>query len=232
MKPETPVLDAPALLREVPIFAELSDELIGRIAEAGHWVEFEAGEIILGEGDYPPGMYVVAEGEVRKFLISPKGRELTTGAEHRGGVISMVPLLDGGGYPQFAIARTRVRLFMIPREGLEELLATYPELSRAAIRYLARRVRELFKLVEEISLKEVIQRLAGYLLKVSHRRGSRFELTVTQDEIAMSLGTVREIVSRNFSRLRQLGLIEIKGREVVILDPAGLRKIAEGEPLD
>jgi CRP/FNR family transcriptional regulator len=76
-------------------------------------------------------------------------------------------------------------------------------------------------LVEEISLKAVRQRLAGLLLELAGD-AEHVRLPWNNQEIAARIGTVREIVSRTFSRMAHEGVLSIEGREVTILDREGL----------
>jgi CRP/FNR family transcriptional regulator len=92
---------------------------------------------------------------------------------------------------------------------------------------LGERLRHLVALVDELSLLEVPQRLAKYLLDVREQRGAEFTLNLSNQEIASRLGTVREIVSRNLHRLEQQGAIAIEGRKIRILDERALRDLID-----
>src|SRR5436189_294469 len=81
-----------------------------------------------------------------------------------------------------------------------------------------RRVRTFAGLVEQLSLKDLTARTAGFLLAESRAAGrTTFELGATRDEIAARLGTVRELVSRSLARLRKTGAVRVAGRRVTIV---------------
>jgi CRP/FNR family transcriptional regulator len=92
-----------------------------------------------------------------------------------------------------------------------------PALARSVIAGLSQRLRHMVALVEEISLKAVRQRLAGLVLELAGDADT-VHLPWNNQEIAARIGTVREIVSRTFSRMVHEGALRIDGREVTILD--------------
>ena len=104
----------------------------------------------------------------------------------------------------------------------------------AALKMLAGRLRRCAELVEALSLREVDQWLARWLLTEARARGSRgasgIEITLvhTNQQIAARIGLVREVVSRALSRLQQNGLIQIDGRRITICDEQALEVFAVG----
>ena len=87
--------------------------------------------------------------------------------------------------------------------------------------------------METLSLKEVGQRLARFLLAEARRNGTprdngiSVNLTQTNQQIAARVGSVREVISRAFSRLQQDGLIVVEGRRLIIPDEEALASYAE-----
>lgn len=143
-----------------------------------------------------------------------------------------MPLLDGGGYVATAVTAEPSRLLYLPRDVILDTCRRHPDVALGIIRVLARRVRAFAGLVEELSLKNLTTRLAGFLLEESASANApTFTLAVTQDDIATRLGTVRELVSRSLGRLRSAGVIEIAGRRVTIRDARRLSAIADGQTL-
>ena len=101
---------------------------------------------------------------------------------------------------------------------------------------LAGRLRRCAELVETLSLREVGQRLARFLLAEARRRGARagsglrVELAHTNQQIAARVGSVREVVSRALTRLQHDGLVRLEGRRLTIPDEKALAAFAgEGE---
>lgn len=122
-----------------------------------------------------------------------------------------------------------MRLLFLLRDAVLDACRRHPEVALGIIRVLARRVRTFAGLVEQLSLRDVTARLAGFLLAEAGPDGTTtFTLGVTRDEIAARLGTVRELVSRSLARLREAGAIRIAGRRVTIVDASRLAELAQG----
>jgi CRP/FNR family transcriptional regulator len=117
---------------------------------------------------------------------------------------------------------------------LIKLCLKYPQIAMVALKMLAGRLRKCAELVEALSLREVDQRLARWLLSEARARGRRaasgieVTLALTNQQIAARIGSVREVVSRALSRLQQNGLIMIDGRRITICDEHTLEVFAEG----
>ena len=214
------------LLVKVPFFSGLSKLVLEELATSSRFVSYEKGTDIFLEGDPPIGMFIVAEGAVKIYKFSPKGKEQVLTVEKPPGLIAELPLFDGLPYPASALALEDSKMLLIPREAFERVLKRHPELALTIIRNMSLRLRHLVSLIEEISFLEVPQRLARYLLSSS---GGKDEFTIphTNAEIAGIIGTVRELVSRNLTRFSKEGIIELEGKNVRILDRRKLEEISE-----
>jgi CRP/FNR family transcriptional regulator len=119
-------------------------------------------------------------------------------------------------------------VLFIEKSDIRELCAKYPSLALAALRLMAGKVRKHATLVEALSLHEVGQRLALFLLSEKQSATSfgdnptAFCQRLSNHEIASRIGSVRDVVSRAFSRLKRQGLISMEDRDVKILDLQGL----------
>lgn len=216
-----------AALRRVPFLRELDSRSLSELAAASRVVSVGKGEDLFLEGDACRGMFLLLSGSVKVYRAASSGREQIIALESPGGVIAELPLLDGRAYPASCAGMDDSRLLLVPRGAFEEMLRRKPELALGVLRVLGERLRHLVALVDELSLLEVPQRLAKYLLDVSERRGPEFTLSLSNQEIASRLGTVREIVSRNLHRLEQGGAIAIEGRKIRILDEQALRDLID-----
>ncbi len=213
------------LLSKLPFFSGLKYEIITELARGSTFIKYEKGKDIFLEGEKPVGMFVVAEGEVKIYKYSAEGREQILAIEKPVGMVAELPLLDALPYPASAVALQYTTLLLVPKAHFEKVLMRYPELAISIIRNISLRLRHLVMLVEEISFLEIPQRLARYLLNVSNGK-DEFEIPHTNSEIASRIATVRELVSRNLSRLSREGIIELDGKRVRILMRSKLEKMA------
>jgi CRP-like cAMP-binding protein len=224
--------DRIALLRGIQYFRALPSVDLRRLVDCAVVRDVRRGARVFEEGARAEGLVVVMEGRVRLVRRSRGGREQVLHAEGPGATLGEVPLLDGGGYVATAVAAEPSRLLYLPRDVILDTCRRHPDVALGIIHVLARRVRTFAGLVEELSLKNLTTRLAGFLLAESAAaNASTFTLAVTRDEIATRLGTVRELVSRSLGRLRAAGVVEVAGRRVTIRDARRLSAIANGQTL-
>jgi CRP/FNR family transcriptional regulator len=215
-----------AVLAAIPYFRGLPAAALRRVAAHATVRTVGRGERVFEEGAPADGLFVVLEGRVRLVRVSSGGREQVLHSEGPGATLGEVPLLDGGGYVATAIAAQPSRLLYLPRAAVLDACRRHPDVALGIIRVLARRVRSFAGLVEQLSLKDLTARTAALLLAESAGR-TTFELSVTRDELAARLGTVREPVSRALARLRRAGLIRVAGRRVTILDAPRLAELTD-----
>ena len=138
-------------------------------------------------------------------------------------------LFDGGNYLAAAEAvQHDTSVVIVPRERFQALMLAHPEIAVQALRALAVRMRKQVKMIEVHALHTVRARVASYLVRVSDGRVV-FRLDETNEEIAGHIGSVRDVVSRTLSSLREAELIHISGRTITVLDRSGLVLAATSE---
>jgi CRP/FNR family transcriptional regulator len=116
--------------------------------------------------------------------------------------------------------------YFINKSDFYAVCRQYPDVALKVLAVVGRRLRHLVMVVESLSFGSVTQRLARLLLESARQAGGA---ALTHMEMASRLGTAREVVSRNLARFRAEGLIRIDGRQMVILDRAGLEREAESQ---
>ena len=224
MKPKT------ALLSEIALFAGLTEAEIQVLAQRAVERRFAADEILFWEGEPCAGVFLIVEGSVKIFRTSPGGRELMLAIETAPSTVAELPLFDGGPYPASVRAVEPVVSLFINKHDFQHVCRQYPDVALKVLAVVGRRLRHLVGLVESMTFGSVTQRLARLLLDTAKSVGTeKFDLPVTQQELASRLGTVREVVSRNLARFRGAGLIRIQGHQVEIRNRAGLEQEAESQ---
>jgi CRP/FNR family transcriptional regulator len=219
------------LLRRVPYFTGLTDEVLGALAKAAGSRRYSRNQVIFLEGDPCAGLYIVMTGEVKIFKLSTQGREQILHQLGPGGTFNDVAVLDGGPNPASAAATSDATVCIIPREQIRRLAQTYPELAWALIESIARRARHLVRVVEDLALRSVKARLARLLLTeaahINDKGAIERAQMVTQAEMAARLGTVREMIGRALRDLADEGLIEFDRHRIVIIDRERLQAVAD-----
>ncbi len=219
-------MEAIDALRRVLFLRDADEQVLRGLLARARTVNAGRGEVLFLRGEPCHGLYVVLQGSIRLYNSGPSGREQVIGVERSGSVIGELPLFDGGNQPYSAEAMTPSRLIFIPRDHFLAVLHTHPELMQAALRALAIRIRRLLYLVEELSLHEVPERIARYLLAQEKERGACFTLDYTHAELAAQLGTVREVVTRTLNRFRKAGWIAVQDGQITVLDHDALQALA------
>lgn len=217
-------MDKISALRKTPLFGSLSPAQLGALAAACVERRLRPDEVLFQAGEASQGLYVIVKGSVRAFRGSAQGREQVIHVEKAGTTIAEVPLFDGQPYPSTVAAEEPSELLFISRADMDRLFLKHPAIARAALKVLAARLRKTAELVQALSLMEVDQRLALYLSQEFKDRGGKAWRLPTNSAIASRLGSVREVVSRAFSKLMDKGFISIdQRRQAVLLDEKGLR---------
>jgi len=219
-------MEAREALRRVLFLRDANEEVLRTLLGRARIVKVQRGEVLFLRGEPCHGLHVVLDGAIRVYNSSSSGREQVIGVERAGSVIGELPLFDGGNQPYSAEAMSPSRLLFIPREHFLTVIHAHPELMQAALRALAIRVRRLLHLVEELSLHEVPERVARYLLAQAKERGACFTLDYTHAELAAQLGTVREVVTRTLNRFRKAGWISMHDGKITVLDRDALQALA------
>jgi CRP-like cAMP-binding protein len=225
-------LDKIAALRRTRLFEELDENTLRVLAERAFERRFQKDEVLFVAGEEARGLYVIVEGAVRAFRVSLDGREQVIHVERAGATIAEVPVFDDGTYPSTAAAEEDTTVLFIDKRDVQHLCLDHPKITLAALKVLAGRLRRCAELVEALSLREVGQRLARFLVAEARRSGTPTEngisinLSQTNQQIAARIGSVREVVSRAFTRLQHDGLIIVEGRRAIIPDEAALETFA------
>jgi len=217
------------ILRKTPLFASLSDKEMTALTVRVSTKRFERGALLFSEGDPCTGLFLVASGKIRIFKLSATGREQVLAVEGPGSSFAELPVFDGGNYPASASALEDAEVLFISRKDFQNFCREHPEVALKVIAVVGSRLRRLVGIIEDLSFTTVRQRLIALILRLaqasgkSSNEGVRVELTKTHQDLAAELGTVRELVSRNLSRLQAEGFLEVDGRRIVVKDLEGLK---------
>ena len=210
------------VLRRVALFSNLSEQEFAFLTSHLLQRQYSSGELIFSEGDACSGLYVVQSGNVRIFKSSAGGREQVLSIDGPGSSVAELPVFDGGSYPASAQAVTDSTLLFFSRQDFQALCVQHPEVALKVLRVVGGRLRRLVGIIEELSFTTVRHRLIALLVRLGKADGTRngdaitLTLPANNSELAAQIGTVRELVSRNLSRLQAEGLIEVDNRAMEI----------------
>ena len=228
MNPPSSSRDLKVWIRQIQYLRVLLPEGEEDLLAAFSLGRYDAGEIIMLEGELPPSLFIVASGLVKISRLSRDGREYIMRLVPPGETFNEVGVLDGAPNPATATAQTETTLWRIDRDDLKRVATRYPDLAWARAEQVAGMARHLVDLVEDLAMRTVKGRVARLLLdeaEASH--AGVVPRLLTQEEMASQLGTVREMVGRALRSLAADGVIEFDRHRIVILDPERLAREAE-----
>lgn len=211
-------------IRQSSLFQGLSDEQIGDIGNISFEKSYGRGEHVFFEGDDGDGLYVVASGKVKIYKMSPAGKEQILHIFGPGETFGEVPVFHGRPFPASAECLGACRVLFFPRRKFVDLLHNNPSIALNMLAFLSMRLRRFTVQIENLSLKEVPSRLAGYLLYLQEEQGGGewVTLEISKGQLASLLGTIPETLSRIFAKMTEEGLIEVDGRKILIRDSEAL----------
>src|SRR5579872_6369004 len=219
-----------ATLRKTPLFASLTAEELHSLAIRVIKKHFRHGTLLFGEGDACSGLFLVASGKIRIFKMSPNGREQVLAVEGPGSSFAELPVFDGGNYPASASVLEDAVVLFISRADFQNFCREHPDVALKVIAVVGSRLRRLVGIIEELSFTTVRQRLIALILRLvqtsgtATKEGVHVELPMTHQDLAAELGTVRELVSRNLTRLQAEAFLEVDGRKIIVRDLAALKR--------
>lgn len=207
-----------------PFFAGMEHAAIEEISKLFVERKYDRGEIITFEGERNESLYFLVEGVVKSFKTSSEGKEQILNIVRPGDSFNDVPAFDGEISPCSTEAMGAITLYEIGKGDLDVMLRRYPRIALNVIAVLARRVRHLVSLVEDLSFRNVISRVARILLE-NAGDGAGAGKKLTQQEMAAMAGTAREVVGRSLKSLEEDGIIRLDHHKIVISDIEALKEI-------
>lgn len=194
------------------------------------------GSILFRAGEPPTSLFIIRSGALRSFARDATGIEQTVGF-HLPGEFVGLPALHDDCYEMTAEALQATAVCELPFAELELVSSRVPAMRRHLLRLLSRELQHNQAARLALSTSKADVRVAMFISQYRARleqRGlstTRFRLPMSRRELANHLGLAVETVSRSLSTMRTKGAIEIHGKEVEIVEPERLRKIAAVCPL-
>ena len=215
-------------LKNVPLFRELTDAELDRIAAGTAQVRAPAGTILFRRGEPCSGFHVIVYGQVKLAFGAADGAEKVVEILGPGSSFGEAVMFLEKPYVVFAEALADSLLLAIGKAGVFAELERNPRFARKMLGGLALRLHGLVHDLEAYTLRSGTQRVIGYLLRDYSEEGEprapvEVALATSKGVLASRLNITREHFSRILHDLSGAGLIEVHGRIIRILDPERLR---------
>ncbi len=222
------------LLRQVSLFAALSDDQIAAMADRFRADHFALDTFIFLEGDEADRLWVIRDGQVKIVKYNAEGQEnileVILPGEMFGGAGILFPQ-----HPATAVAMTETTTLSISRPEYLQLVRQYPDIALRIITILGERLRAAMHM-RALSTERVDTRLAHILLKLCNKvgeqtdQGVKINLPLSRQDLADMTGTTIETAIRIMSKFRKEGLVFTEpGGYIVVTDCERMRQLSAGD---
>jgi CRP/FNR family cyclic AMP-dependent transcriptional regulator len=214
-------------LRMVDIFRDLSEAEVQEIDRATTITTAHRGKILYMPEETGEVLFMLKEGRVQLYRISPEGKKLVIATIGPGTVFGEMAFIGQGMHNSFAEALEDCVLLVMSRTDVEHLLVTKPQVALRIFEVLGRRLQEAETRLAEIAFKSIPARLASLLLQLAEEQHSTTITGLTHQNLGEQIGTYRETTTQTLNLFKSAGLIDIGRKRITILDGDGLRRIAD-----
>jgi CRP-like cAMP-binding protein len=229
-------IDERAAINSGRWFSTLSPALRHDILRCAYVKRFKDGDLIAARGEAPEEWIACARGAVRVSSTSLSGKQITLTYVEPGIWFGDVAIFDGDRRTHDAYAHDNTTILCVARADLRKILAQHVELYEALLRLHARRIRQLFGLVEDLNTLPLRSRLAKQLLHLVRSYGvpslsdggeTRIGLQLAQEELAQLLGASRQRVNQELKAMEREEAIRIEPGGLVVRNRDALMRIVE-----
>jgi CRP-like cAMP-binding protein len=193
---------------------------------------YPKGQNIFREGGYPTGIFFIKEGKVKKYKVDKEGREQIIYVANSGELIGYHALLAEERYPDAAATLEESKIAFIPKEDFLEVLNTSKILSQRLLKMLSHEFSVFANSLTLFAQRSVRERFAMQLVlmrekyKENFTPGMEVEINMSREDLASLVGTVRENILRILKDFKDEGILETRGRKIIIKDVSKLLHVA------
>ena len=218
------------IITRTAIFRGLKAETVEHIIAPATAVMLKPHEWLFRQGEPATAFFIVIDGLVKLFRITPSGDETVIHILQKGEGFAEAVAFTGNRYPATAEAVTVSRVARIPADHIVRCIRENPDIALAMIASTSQHLHHLVQQVEQLKAQSGVQRVAEFLASLSRTEQGRCDISLPYDKmlIAARLGLTPESLSRAFAKLREIG-VTIHASQVTIDDVAKLRRIAADE---
>jgi len=224
----------PSVPNHVPFLRQLGADDADELVKRSRKRMVKRADMIFRAGAAGDDVVVLLSGRVKLVAYGTDDREVLLAMRGPGELIGEMAALGGIRRTATAIAVDDVEVGQLTALDLRAFLAEHPESALVMIRMLVKRLAEADRDRIDLSTQDSVGRVAKRLLELSaahgrtEERGTRIELSLSQDELASWTGATRETVSRALRLMRGLGWVATDHRSITVLDPQALRERSGG----
>jgi CRP-like cAMP-binding protein len=229
------ILD-PLQLRQVDIFKEAPPEDLNLLVQKGILRSIEEDGFFFFQGDPAAYFYILTSGRVKLLQSNPAGQQVNLRTIREWQVFAALGAVRPDAlYPVTAQALEPSVALAVESSFLHEMMQTRPYLNLGLMQLMTSYIQEMQTRYKELATERLDRRLALTLLRLASQIGTRLqenepaiEIPLSRQDLAEASSSTMFTVSRTLAEWERLGLVEAGRERVVIRNPHGLVKIAEG----
>ena len=233
-RPET-LPDKLSYLRATDIFRDLEHEEIEALGKRAPMQRVPTGTVFFSPEQAAEVLFVLKEGQVRLYRLSPDGKALTISLLEPGTIFGEMAMLGQRLHQSYAEAISPCLLCLMSREDVKSMLLSDPRVATRIAEILGQRLISAEQRLSDFAFKNLPERLASLLIQLARPPKARLfrpvggppEVRFTHEALAEMVGTYRETATKILNEFRTQGLIELKRGCVVLVDAPGLRALSE-----
>jgi len=218
---ETTALLNEALIRSVMGWEEIGPCAVQELKNKAWKTNYPKGKLIYLEDDPPDYVYLIEEGWVKATRLRRDGREQWMRVIGKRDLFGEVAVVAGTNYPASVMALEDLTTWIIRGDVIKSLISD-PTFASGMARRASRQVLQFARLAEDLSLKNIEQRLVTTLIQYAEYQNGAWQVPrrewTTFDEMAARLGTVRDVLGRSLRTLEKEEVIRVEKQKIIILD--------------
>jgi CRP/FNR family cyclic AMP-dependent transcriptional regulator len=213
-------------LSDIDLFRDLSDRDRVELERMTTMTTVARGRVFYQPEDVSEVLFLVRQGRVQLYRISPEGKKLVIATLGPGTLFGEMALLGQQMHNAFAEALDDCTILVMSRTDLERLILSKPVLGLRMLEITGKRLSDAEARLEDMAFKGIPARLASLLLRLAAERHSSDILGLTHQDLAETIGTYRETATQVLNDMKAAGLIEIGRKRITILDMERLQLLA------
>lgn len=210
------------ILRDIPLFADLDNQLLQKIADECTVSNYAAGTILFRENEVGTVLYLIVYGTVKIFSSNSHGEDKILSIMSKGDCFGELSLLDGKPRSATAQVIEDTRVLTLSSKRFHSLLQYNFEMALHIIKDLSTRLRETNQQVHDLTYLDARKRVIKNLVKLANdygiRNGNyiRFKINLNYDDIAQMAGVTKPLLFQVFNELQMKGILAVSTSEFVL----------------
>lgn len=214
-------------LRAMDIFQDLGADDIERIHRITRMRRCHRGTVFFRPGDAGEKLFLLKEGRVTLYRLTPDGHKLVVGVVDAGTIFGEMAVAGQSMQECFAEAHEESLVCTITPPQMERILERYPTVAKRLLEVLGTRVQRLEERLEQMAYGSVRERLARFLLARTRPASDGCQVAgFTHEQMGEAVGASRQTVSQELGELAAQGLVEVGRKRVRLVDATALRSLA------